>query len=80
MLRTETSSFPSSGVRSHDTGMKNSNRHIMVPVPFGRRGLTSKLFAEWQQRGPETLSGHAVRKLRFTLAPPPSLITANSGG
>jgi hypothetical protein len=28
-----------------------------------------RLIAEWQQRGPETLSGLAVAKLRLTFAP-----------
>jgi hypothetical protein len=28
-----------------------------------------RLIAEWQQRGPETLSGLAVAKLRLTLVP-----------
>jgi len=66
-------------MRPHDIGMKNSKRHIMVP---GRLGPAHppKLFAEWQQRGPETLSGHVVRKLRFTLAPPQSAVTASAGG
>lgn len=39
-----------------------------------------KLVAEWQQRGPETFSGQVVRKLRLTLAPPPSVATANARG
>jgi hypothetical protein len=40
----------------------------------------AKLVAEWQQRGPETLSGHAVRKLRLTLVPTQSVITASAAG
>ncbi len=38
-----------------------------------------KLVGEWQQRGPETLSGYALRKLRLAFAPSPStkLATAN---
>ena len=43
-----------------------------------RRG--ADLVAEWQQRGPETLSGHAVRKLRLTFAPPQSVVTASAAG
>jgi hypothetical protein len=33
------------------------------------RGCEPRLIAEWQQRGPETFLGHAVTKLRLTLAP-----------
>ena len=36
----------------------------------------AKLMAEWQQHGPETLSGYGVRKLRLTFAPPQSVVTA----
>jgi hypothetical protein len=39
----------------------------------------SKLIAEWQQRGPETLSGHGLRTLRLTLAPA-SAIAASAAG
>ena len=38
------------------------------------------LIAEWQERGPETLSGHALRKLRLALAPSQSAITAGAAG
>jgi hypothetical protein len=85
-------------VRSHAIGMKNSNRHIMMPVrsktrrgelgppsaisrvQFWRSAHTSKLLGEWQQHGPETLSGHVVRKLRLTLAPPQPVVAAHAGG
>jgi hypothetical protein len=67
--------------------MKNSTHHIMVPVQSktrrGELGLsagTSKLFGEWQQRGPEAFSGFAFRKLRLTLAPPQSAAAANARG
>ena len=40
----------------------------------------SGLVAEWQQRGFETFSGNAFRKLRLTLAPTPSAITAGATG
>jgi hypothetical protein len=43
----------------------------LVFQPFGR-----KLVAEWQQHGPETLSGHALRKLRLAFAPTPSTTIA----
>ena len=33
------------------------------PVRLGLQSRAAKLVAEWQQRGPETLSGHALRKL-----------------
>jgi len=36
----------------------------------------ANLVAEWQQHGPETLSGYGVRKLRLTFAPPQSVVTA----
>jgi hypothetical protein len=49
-------------------------KHLVVQ-PFGR-----KLVAEWQQRGPETLSGHALRKLRLALAPSQSATTAGAVG
>jgi hypothetical protein len=49
----------------------------------GELGLQSRaanLVAEWQQRGPETLSGHALRKLRLVLAPTQSVLTASAAG
>jgi hypothetical protein len=49
------------------------------PVQLGQSGA-SKLVAEWQQPGPETLSGHALRKLRLALAPAQSVITASAAG
>ena len=39
---------------------------------------TPGLIAEWQQRGPETLSGVALRKLRLVLAPTQSVVTAGA--
>ena len=47
----------------------------------GELGLQSRaamLVAEWQQRGPETLSGHALRKLRLALAPTQCATTAGA--
>jgi hypothetical protein len=38
----------------------------------------SKLIAEWQPRGPETVPGHALRKLRLSFAPTHSAITAGA--
>jgi len=85
MLRTETWSFPGSGEQSDDIGMKNSKCHTIPPstisrVQLGLPAHAATLFGEWQQHGPETLSGHVVRKLRLTLAPPPSVATANVRG
>jgi hypothetical protein len=39
---------------------------------------TPGFIAEWQQRGPETLSGLALRKLRLVLAPTQSVVTAGA--
>jgi hypothetical protein len=39
-----------------------------------------RLIAEWQQRGPETLSGSALRKLRLAFALPQSVIIASAAG
>jgi len=36
------------------------------------------LIAEWQPRGPETVSGFALRKLRLTFASPPSPTSASA--
>jgi hypothetical protein len=69
--------------------IKAIERHMTLPVRLGpqskvplvRLGLQSraaKLVAEWQQRGPETFSGHAVRKLRLAFAPTQSVITASA--
>jgi len=38
----------------------------------------SKVIVEWQQRGPETLSGHALRKLRLSFAPTHSATSAGA--
>ena len=47
---------------------------------LGLQSRPSKLVAEWQQRGPKTLSGHALRKLRLVFAPPYSVTTAGAAG
>jgi hypothetical protein len=47
---------------------------------LGLQARASKLVAEWQRRGPETLSGHAFRKLRLAFAPPYSVTTAGAVG
>ena len=50
------------------------------PVRLGLQSRSSKLVAEWQQRGPETLSGHALRKLRLAFAPTQPVMTASAAG
>jgi hypothetical protein len=45
----------------------------LVVQPFSR-----KLVGEWQQRGPETIPGHAFRKLRLAFAPTQPVITASA--
>jgi hypothetical protein len=64
--------------------IKAIERH-MIPrstIPSVRLGLQNrerKLVTEWQQRGPETFSGYALRKLRLAFAPSQStkLATVN---
>jgi hypothetical protein len=58
---------------------------MISPVrPQTRRGefvlesRSSKLVGEWQQRGPETSSGNALRKLRLVLAPTQSTTFAGA--
>lgn len=59
--------------------IKAIERH-MIPrskaVSVQSRAAT--LVGEWQQRGPETFSGHVIRKLRLTLAPPQSVVAAHA--
>jgi len=47
---------------------------------FGLPSRDSKLVAEWQQRGPETLFGYTSRKLRLAFAPAKAVITASAVG
>jgi hypothetical protein len=49
------------------------------PVQF-EHARGSKLVAEWQQRGPEMLSGLAVRKLRLSFASTQSVLIASAAG
>jgi hypothetical protein len=47
---------------------------VWAKTRSGELGLqlsAPKLIAQWQQRGPETLSGHALCKLRLAFAPSP---------
>ncbi len=72
--------------------IKAIERHMILPVRSGRRGDTDSsrgelglesrapnFVAEWQQRGPETLSGLTLRKLRLALAPQ-SVTVASAAG
>ena len=45
---------------------------------LGLQPSAPSLIAEWQERGPETLSGHALRKLRLAFAPTQSVTTASA--
>jgi hypothetical protein len=56
--------------------IKEIERHLIsqsTAAPVQSRA--SKFIVEWQQRGPETLSGHALRKLRLSFAPTHSATT-----
>jgi len=50
------------------------------PIRLGLHPAASCFIAEWQQHGPETVSGYALRKLRLTLAPAQPVITAIPAG
>ena len=47
---------------------------------IGFHSRSAEFVAEWQQRGPETLSGLVVRKLRLSFAPTQSVIAASAAG
>jgi hypothetical protein len=47
---------------------------------LGLQSRAGRLVAEWQQRGPETLSGYALRKVRLALVPSQSVITPTPVG
>jgi hypothetical protein len=66
----------SSTVKAVERDGASRPKIAVSPVPFGLHLASSGFIAEWQQRGPETVSGHALRKLRLTLAPPPPVTTA----
>jgi hypothetical protein len=62
-------------------------RHLIPPVrlttrheEFGLQPSAHRLVAEWQQRGPETLCGHALQKLRLTFASLQSVTIAGEAG
>jgi hypothetical protein len=79
MLKEETWSFTTTAVRPDGVSMKNSNHHINLQAitPSVQLGHTAglRLVAEWQQHGPETVLGHAVGKLRLTLARTQSVLS-----
>jgi len=61
--------------------IKAIERQITLPArPQSVQPSLPKFTAEWQQRGPEALSGLTLRKLRLVLAPPTSVITASAAG
>jgi hypothetical protein len=64
----------SNTIKAIERPMIRRPKHLVLQ-PFGH-----KLVGEWQQRGPETLSGHTLRKLRLAFAPPQSMITASAAG
>ena len=47
---------------------------------LGFQSRAGRLIAEWQQRGPETLSGYTSRKLRLAFASAEAVITASAAG
>jgi hypothetical protein len=54
-------------------------RHMTLPTKTQTAQPSSpELVAEWQQRGPETLSGLALRKVRLAFAPTPPVMTAGA--
>ena len=58
----------------------NAIERYMIPQSkaVSVQSRAAELVAEWQQRGPETLSGHALRKLRLALAPTQSVVAASA--
>jgi hypothetical protein len=57
--------------------IKAIERH-MTFKPSAESAEPMGFVAEWQQRGPETLSGRALRKLRLAFARTPSVLTASA--
>src|SRR6476469_3525186 len=57
-----------------------ARRSIIRSGHLGSESVASNLVIEWQQHGPETLSGLAVRKLRLGFAPTQAVITASAAG
>jgi hypothetical protein len=85
MLRNETWSFTDPHIQWDDGDMKTFNPVEKTKVSRPIETIEShrsawKLIAEWQQRGPETLSGLAVRKLRLSFAPSQLMVAASTAG
>jgi len=84
MLREETWSFTNRHIRSDDVGMKTispvEKTKASISIETVDPDLAPKLMAEWQECGPETLSGLAVRKLRLTFAPSQLMVAASAAG
>jgi hypothetical protein len=83
MLREETWSFTNQHIQWDDGDMKTFNpvEKTKVSRPIERiepPRCASKLIAEWQEHGPETLSGLAVRKLRLSFAPSQLMVAASA--
>ena len=83
--------FPELPRRSDHVAMKtsgNTANNMSGRIAINQHQVTSRtkpavvqpsapgLIAEWQQRGPETLSGYALRKLRLAMAPSQPVTTA----
>jgi hypothetical protein len=62
------------------TGLVTASLSIGKLGKSGIEARTSNFVAEWQQRGPEALSGFAVRKLRLAFVPSQSVIAASATG
>jgi hypothetical protein len=65
--------------------IKAIQRHMtpqskVSPVRLGLQSRAMELVAEWQQHGPEALSGYALQKLRLALMPSHSAIIATAAG
>jgi hypothetical protein len=66
--------------------VRSKTRLATASLSIGRRGelglqpSAPGFVAEWQQRGPETISGYAFRKLRLTFAPTHLVIAAGAAG
>jgi hypothetical protein len=65
MSRTVTAIERDMTPRSTIPPVRSANRTDSSRGELGLQSSARRLVAEWQQRGPETLSGHALRKLRL---------------
>ena len=75
-------STPTTSIEHHPT--PNSTvplgRTATRGAKLGVQAFGRELVAVWQPRGPETLSGNALRKLRLSYAPPQVVIDASAAG